>query len=98
MRAFAAMAVFSTLLLAMAALAQPQADPFAGVPPLAWAERARDVLKAQRDEYIEKYTSAEIALGILATENRKLKARVEELESAKSALPPAADAMPEKKE
>ena len=67
---------------------QPQIDPFAGVPPLAWAERARDVLRAQRNEATEKYTNAEIALGVLAAENQRLKARIEELEKQKpSAFP-----------
>ncbi|MCC6775644.1 MAG: hypothetical protein IT537_03250 [Hyphomicrobiales bacterium] len=76
--------------------AQPVPSPipeFAAVDQLTWAARARDVIKAQRDEYVERYTSAEIALGVLLAEHRRLAARVAELEAklkgAQASPPPS---------
>ena len=83
--------VIVAFVLMLAAAAQAQDDVFAGVQQIEWAVRARDVFKHQRDEAVEKYTNAEIALGILASENRKLKAKITELEKQVKPAEPAVE-------
>ena len=59
----------------------------------AWsAARSAAVMRVQRDEYLDKYTNAEIFLGLVNEELKRALARIEELEKQ---VKPAASTVPD---